>query len=100
MPCPGSRHRSGRRAPARMPPFRESAIPVPAGEGRESRMPGGGVSAAERAAELYRTFGPAVYRRCLKLLRDREAARDATQEVFVKLLADPERFDEVEAALP
>ena len=55
---------------------------------------------AERAAELYRTFGPAVYRRCVKLLRDREAARDATQEVFVKLLANPERFEEVEAALP
>lgn len=55
---------------------------------------------ADRAEELYRTFGPAVYRRCLKLLRDKEAARDATQEVFVKLLKDTDRFEQVETALP
>jgi RNA polymerase sigma-70 factor (ECF subfamily) len=55
---------------------------------------------AERAEELYRTYGPAVYRRCLKLLRDKEAARDATQEVFVRLLRDAERFERVETALP
>jgi RNA polymerase sigma-70 factor (ECF subfamily) len=35
---------------------------------------------------LYRTYGPAVYRRCVRLLRDRELARDATQDVFVQLL--------------
>jgi RNA polymerase sigma-70 factor (ECF subfamily) len=62
-------------------------------------MAGGAVS-ADRAEELYRTYGPAVYRRCLKLLRDKEAARDATQEVFVKLLKDKERFEQVETALP
>ena len=55
---------------------------------------------ADRAAELYRTYGPAVYRRCLKLLRDKEAAKDATQEVFVKLLRDTNRFEQVETALP
>ncbi len=42
----------------------------------------------ERIAALYKTYGPAVYRRCLRLLRDPEAARDATQEVFRKLVAD------------
>ena len=47
-------------------------------------MAGGAASGSERATELCRTFGPAVYRRCLKLLRDREAARDATQDVFVR----------------
>jgi RNA polymerase sigma-70 factor (ECF subfamily) len=41
---------------------------------------------AAAAARLYRTYGPAVYRRCLRLLRDRELARDATQDVFVQLL--------------
>ena len=46
----------------------------------------------QRAAELYRQWGPAVYRRCLKLLRDPEAARDATQEVFVKLVRDLEKL--------
>jgi RNA polymerase sigma-70 factor (ECF subfamily) len=41
---------------------------------------------ADEAAGLYRTYGPAVYRRCLRLLRDRELARDATQDVFIQLL--------------
>lgn len=63
-------------------------------------MIGGTVKGSERAAELYRTFGPAVYRRCLKLLRDKDAAKDATQEVFLKLLKDTERFEQVETALP
>ena len=53
-----------------------------------------------KAAELYRTYGPAVYRRCLKLLRDREAARDATQEVFVKLVRDIAKLDDPAIVLP
>lgn len=51
-------------------------------------------------AELYRTWGPAIYRRCLRLLRDTEAARDATQEVFRKALSSPEKLDDSELALP
>jgi RNA polymerase sigma-70 factor (ECF subfamily) len=58
------------------------------------------VSGRERAAELYRTYGPAVYRRCLKLLRDREAAKDATQEVFVKLVRDIAKMDDPAIVLP
>ncbi len=54
----------------------------------------------ERIASLYRELGPAVYRRCLRLLRDREAARDATQEVFVKLVRDIGRLADRETALP
>ncbi len=54
----------------------------------------------ERAAELYRTYGPAVYRRCLKLLRDREGAKDATQEVFVKLVRDIAKLDDPRIVLP
>lgn len=54
----------------------------------------------ERIVSLYRELGPAVYRRCLRLLKDREAARDATQEVFVKLLRDIERLSGRETALP
>jgi RNA polymerase sigma-70 factor (ECF subfamily) len=50
-------------------------------------------------AELYRTWGPAIYRRCLRLLRDPEAARDATQEVFRKALSSPEKLEEPEVAL-
>jgi RNA polymerase sigma-70 factor (ECF subfamily) len=41
---------------------------------------------SEAATTLYRTYGPAVYRRCLRLLHDRELAKDATQDVFVQLL--------------
>lgn len=50
--------------------------------------------ARARAAEAYRRYGPVVYRRCLRLLRNPEAARDATQDVFVKLVKDLDRFDE------
>ncbi len=54
----------------------------------------------EETARLYRELGPAVYRRCLRLLGDREAARDATQEVFVKLLRDVKRLGQRDTALP
>jgi len=37
-------------------------------------------------AELYARHAPAVFGRCRWLLRDEEAARDATQEVFVRAL--------------
>ncbi len=57
-------------------------------------------SESERIVSLYRELGPAVYRRCLRLLRDREAARDATQEVFVKLVRDVGRLSDRETALP
>jgi RNA polymerase sigma-70 factor (ECF subfamily) len=63
-------------------------------------MAGDAVRERERAAELYRQYGPAVYRRCLKLLRDREAAKDATQEVFVKLVRDIGKFEDAATALP
>ncbi len=53
-----------------------------------------------KIAELYRTWGPAIYRRCLRLLRDTEAARDATQEVFRKALSSPEKLVSVDTALP
>jgi RNA polymerase sigma-70 factor (ECF subfamily) len=35
-------------------------------------------------AEAFKTYGGAVHRRCLRVLRDAEAARDVTQEVFVR----------------
>lgn len=39
----------------------------------------------ERLADLYRAHGPAIFARCLRLLRDRAAAEDATQETFLKV---------------
>jgi RNA polymerase sigma-70 factor (ECF subfamily) len=56
--------------------------------------------ARHEIAELYKTWGPAIYRRCLRLLRDPEAARDATQEVFRKALASPQKLDDADTALP
>ena len=44
--------------------------------------------AESRVAALYRLHGAIVYRRCLRLLRDQEAARDATQEVFLRLVRE------------
>ncbi len=35
---------------------------------------------------LYRRYGPMVLRRCRRLLRDQEAAADAMQETFVRVL--------------
>lgn len=53
-----------------------------------------------RVIGLYREFGPVVYRRCLRLLGDKEQARDATQEVFVKLLREERLSGEGAKVLP
>lgn len=53
-----------------------------------------------KVAELYREYGPAVYRRCLRLLRDPEAARDATQEVFLRLLGQLAKLEARATVLP
>lgn len=45
-------------------------------------------------AELYVRYGPLVYGRCRYLLRDDEAARDASQEVFVKVMRSLDGFRE------
>lgn len=42
---------------------------------------------------LYRRFGTIVYRRAQRLLRDEQAALDATQEVFVRALQARPEFD-------
>lgn len=42
---------------------------------------------AEEVAEIYRRHADVVYRRCLAMLGSREAARDAVQEIFVKVLS-------------
>jgi RNA polymerase sigma-70 factor (ECF subfamily) len=53
--------------------------------------------AAERGGgtleELYRRHAAAVYARCRYLLRDDDAARDATQDVFVRALRAREELD-------
>jgi RNA polymerase sigma-70 factor (ECF subfamily) len=54
----------------------------------------------EHVAQLYRRVGPTIYRRCLRILKSREAAQDATQEVFLKILNSPHRFQADDALLP
>lgn len=39
----------------------------------------------DRLTSLYREYGPVIYWRCLKILRDEAAAEDATQETFVRV---------------
>jgi RNA polymerase sigma-70 factor (ECF subfamily) len=39
----------------------------------------------QRLAALYREYGPIIYWRCAKLLRDEAAAEDATQETFLRV---------------
>jgi len=51
-------------------------------------------------ARLYREYGPVLYLRCLRLLRDNEAARDATQDLFVKLCREPGLDGPVPRVLP
>jgi len=63
-------------------------------------MEGTLVSGREKVAELYKLYGPAIYRRCLRLLGDKEAARDATQEVFGKLMRDVAKLEGRDTALP
>lgn len=41
---------------------------------------------------LYRRYGPMVHRRCRQLLRDEQAAMDATQDTFVNLVRHASRL--------
>jgi RNA polymerase sigma-70 factor (ECF subfamily) len=63
---------------------------------REAALP----DQKRRVAELYKEFGPAVYRRCLRLLKDPDAAKDATQEVFMKLVRDMSKLEDRATVLP
>ena len=42
--------------------------------------------------DAYRRWGGEIYRRCLKLLGDAAAAKDATQDVFVRLMRHADRL--------
>lgn len=42
--------------------------------------------------DLYRTYGPMVYRRCVRMLRDDGRALDAMHDVFVEMIRRRERL--------
>ena len=52
----------------------------------------------ERLHDLYRRYGPAIYWRCLKLLRDEAAAEDAAQETFLRVYTHLESAPEPDEA--
>lgn len=43
---------------------------------------------------LYRKYAPKVFGKCLSLLRDEEAARDAMQDIFMKIMLNLSGFGE------
>ncbi len=45
----------------------------------------------ERLPELYRRYGPVIYQRCRRLLRDPALAEDAMQETFLRVQRHLER---------
>jgi RNA polymerase sigma-70 factor (ECF subfamily) len=53
-----------------------------------------------RAEALFKTFGPAIFRRCTRLLKDGSEAEDATQEVFLKVCRYLDRLKPGESGLP
>src|SRR5438094_1120230 len=60
---------------------------------------GSGVDRNGRVNGLYRKFGPAIYSRCRRLLKDDALAEDATQEVFVRVMRHIESAPDDKAAL-
>jgi RNA polymerase sigma-70 factor, ECF subfamily len=49
---------------------------------------------------LYREVGPLIYARCCRMLKDRAAAEDAAQDVFMKLIEHDGALPCGEARLP
>lgn len=49
-------------------------------------VPPSRVDHSVRVSNLYRKFGPLIFARCRRLLKDDALAEDATQEVFVRVM--------------
>jgi len=54
----------------------------------------------DRWMALYRTYGPLIYTRCRKMLRDETAAEDATQETFMRAYKHLAKVKDMSEALP
>jgi RNA polymerase sigma-70 factor (ECF subfamily) len=53
----------------------------------------------DRIRELYRLYGPVIFVRCRRMLRDDAAAEDATQETFVRVYRHLDRAPDADEAL-
>lgn len=49
---------------------------------------------------LYAKLGPAIYARCRRMLKERAAAEDATQEIFLKILRSVDQVPSDDALMP
>jgi RNA polymerase sigma-70 factor, ECF subfamily len=49
---------------------------------------------SQDVARLFREYGPLIYRRALRLLGDAADAEEALQDVFLKVLGQPGRFED------
>lgn len=49
--------------------------------------------------EFYHQWGSLVYRRCLRILHDEEEARDAVQEVFLRIYRYIDRYEDDDKGL-
>jgi RNA polymerase sigma-70 factor, ECF subfamily len=54
--------------------------------------------ADDRLSALYRKYGPVVYWRCLKILRNEAAAEDAAQETFLRVCRNLETAPDADEA--
>jgi RNA polymerase sigma-70 factor (ECF subfamily) len=59
---------------------------------REAAPSAGDCSSQAALADLYQKYAPAIYAHCLRMLQSQAAARDATQEAFVRVLMRGTRF--------
>jgi RNA polymerase sigma-70 factor, ECF subfamily len=53
----------------------------------------------DKVVELYKLYGPAIHRRCFRLLGDKDAVHDATQEVFIRLLRNVGKLQTRDSAI-
>jgi RNA polymerase sigma-70 factor (ECF subfamily) len=53
----------------------------------------------EKVVELYKLYGPAIHRRCFRLLGDKDAVHDATQEVFIRLIRNVGKLQTRDSAI-
>lgn len=53
----------------------------------------------DRLRHLYATYGPTIYERCRRLLRDDSLAEDAAQETFVRVARHLDRVPDAQRAL-
>ena len=56
-----------------------------------------GAMSEDKLTSLYRAYGPVIYARCRRLLRDGAAAEDATQETFMRVHKHLAKVDSREA---